>query len=436
MPEITIEDVKNDVKTIGTAFEQFKAANDERLSEIEARGNADPLLEEKLDKINETISAAQDRMDKFEAAQKRAPTKFINDAGEEVDLDAKAQRWADLQVKSRPGRMSHFEFDHAKMTEYKGLLLDKFCRYGKDDMSQEEIKALSVGSDPDGGYTVHPDMNGRVVQQVYESSPMRQYASVQTITTDSLEGLFDLNEAGFGWVGETASRAETTTPELGQWRIPVHEMYAFPMATQKLLDDSSLNMEAWLSGKISERFARAEATAFCTGDGVDQPRGFLTYASGTTLPGTIEQTNTGASGDFAGSGAGGDVFFTIYGKMKAPYKANAIWAMNRTTEAAVRKIKDSNGAYVWQAGLAPGNPATIAGRPVVGSFEDMADIAANSLSIALANFREGYQVVDRMGIRVLRDPFTNKPYVGLYATKRVGGDVVNFEAIKLMKFAA
>jgi HK97 family phage major capsid protein len=306
-------------------------------------------------------------------------------------------------------------------------------RKGDQLLGAEELKALSVGSDPDGGYVVNPDLSGRIVAKVFETSPLRAYASVQVISTDALEGLFDLNEAASGWVGETEARAETGTPALGKWRIPTHELYAKPTATQKLLDDGEIDMEAWLATKVAEKFARDEATAFVSGNGVGKPRGFLDYASGTTLPGTIERFKSGVNGGFATDGTGSDVLISALYGLKAPYRANAVWAMNRSTTAAVRKIKDSDGAYIWQAGLAAGQPATLLGYPVA-SFEDMPALATGSLSIAVADWRETYQIVDRIGIRTLRDPFSAKPYVEFYTTKRVGGDVVNFEAIKLVSF--
>jgi HK97 family phage major capsid protein len=271
--------------------------------------------------------------------------------------------------------------------------------------------------------------------KVFETSPMRAYASVQVISTDALEGLFDLNEASSGWVGETDTRTETNTPALGKWRIPTHELYAKPTATQKLLDDAEINMEAWLAGKVAEKFARDEATAFVTGSGINRPRGFLTYASGTTLPGTIERFITGVNGAFAAAPNGGDVLINALYGLKAQYRANATWFMNRATTTLTRKLKDTDGAYVWSPGIAAGQPATLLGYPVA-SFEDMPDPATDSLSIAVGDMREAYQIVDRIGIRTLRDPFSSKPYVEFYTTKRVGGDVVNFEAIKLIEFTA
>jgi HK97 family phage major capsid protein len=202
-----------------------------------------------------------------------------------------------------------------------------------------------------------------------------------------------------------------------------------------MLDDSSLNIEAWLSNKVSDKFSRQENAAFVNGDGVSKPRGFLTYASGTTLPGTLERSLTGVNGNFAAAGAGADVILDVIGSLKGGYRNGATFAMNRSVTTAVRKLKTADGDYLWQPSLALGQPSTLAGYPVIG-FEDMPDLATDSLSIAFGNFAAGYQIVDRLGVRVLRDPYTNKPYVHFYTVKRVGGDVVDFDAIKLIEFSA
>jgi HK97 family phage major capsid protein len=325
------------------------------------------------------------------------------------------------------------------MAEYKGAF-EKMMRIGEEKMGgTDEIKALSVGSDPDGGYVVHPDMSGRIVDFVRETSPMRAYASIQVIGTDALEGVHDLDEAAAGWVNETGSRPTTDTPELQAWRIPVHELYANPKATQKILDDANINMEAWLAAKVSDKFGRTESTAFVTGDGTAKPRGFTTYAdwssAGTYTHGAIEQFDTGVNGAYAAAPAGGDVLINALYGLKAQYRANATWFMNRATTALTRKLKDSDGAYLWAPGIAAGQPASILGYPLA-AFEDMANPATGSLSVAVGDMRATYQIVDRIGERVLRDPYSAKPYVQFYTTKRVGGDVLNFEALKIVNFKA
>ena len=420
------------VEALHAGFEEFKKANDERLAQIEKKGSADVVTEAKLQKIEADLEKAQKIADEAVLASKRQSRIVTDERGEVVDLDRKAQEWASMNARRR-GAVAG-SFGAADMDGYKAAF-DTFLRKGEEVMGPDERKALSVGTDPDGGYVVNPDLSGRIVMKVFESSPMRAYASVQVISSDALEGLFDLNEASSGWVGETDSRPETNTPQLGKWRIPAHELYAKPKATQKLLDDASINMEAWLASKVAEKFARDEANAFVVGNGVNKPRGFLTYSSGTTLPGTIERFDTGVNGAFAAAPNGGDVLINALYGLKQQYRANATWFMNRATLKLTRKLKDSDGAYLWSPGIAAGQPASLLGYPVA-SFEDMPDPATDSLSIAVGDMREAYQIVDRLGIRTLRDPYSAKPYVEFYTTKRVGGDVVNFEAIKLIEFTA
>ena len=420
------------IDALHAGFEEFKKANDERLAQIEKKGSADVVTEEKLRKIEADLDKAQRIADDAVLASKRQSRVVTDEHGNTVDLDRKAQDWASMNARRR-GTVAA-SFGAADMDGYKAAF-DTFIRKGEEVMGVEERKALSVGADPDGGYVVNPDLSGRIVTKVFESSPMRAYAAVQVISSDALEGLFDLNEASSGWVGETDSRAETNTPQLGKWRIPAHELYAKPKATQKLLDDASINMEAWLASKVAEKFARDEANAFVVGNGVNKPRGFLTYGSGTTLPGTIEQFPSGVNGALAATPDGGDVLINALYGLKQQYRANATWFMNRASTRLVRKAKDSQGSYIWVPGIAAGQPASLLGYPVA-SFEDMPDPATNSLSIAVGDMREAYQIVDRLGIRTLRDPYSAKPYVEFYTTKRVGGDVINFESIKLVKLGS
>jgi HK97 family phage major capsid protein len=420
------------IKAVGVGFEAFKEASELRFKQIEENGVADPVTVDKLAKIEADIDVKQAQLDKFELSLKRQNRTFTDATGAEIDLDAKAMHWAERSARARGTRVEKYNNDD--MMAYKAAF-ETMMRKGEELASADERKALSVGSDPDGGYVVNPDTSGQIVTKVFETSPMRAYASIQVISTDALEGLFDLGEAGSGWVGETEARPDTGTPQLGKWRIPTHELYAKPKATQRLLDDNEINMEAWLAGKVAEKFGRDEATAFVTGNGVNKPRGFLSYLTGTTLPGTIEQIDTGVNGGFAAAPNGGDVLIDALYGLKAQYRANATWYMNRLTAKTVRKLKDSDGAYLWSPGIAAGQPASLLGYPMA-SFEDMPDPATGSLSIAVGDMRAAYQIVDRAGIRVLRDPFSAKPYVEFYTTKRVGGDVVNFEALKILNFKA
>jgi len=424
--------VNGAVDSLNRAFEEFKSTNDAKLKELEAKGSADPLLEEKLARIEANLDAAQKVADEAALAVKRQSRIVTDQNGAQIDMDAKALHWARGIAKKRGTDV--VEFGSKEMDAYK-TAFNSYLRKEERTLSSDEIKALSVGSDADGGYVVHPDLTGRIVQSVFETSPMRAYAAIQVISTSELEGLHDLEEAAAGWVAETGARAATATPQIAKWTIATHEIYAKPQATQKILDDGEINMEAWLASKVADKFARVESAAFVSGSGSGQPKGFLSYTAGTTLPDEIEQIITGADGAFAGAGAGADVLISALYGLKQQYRMNATWFMNRATTALVRKLKDSDGAYIWTPGIAAGQPATLLGYPVA-SFEDMPDPATDSLSIAVGDMREAYQIVDRMGIRTLRDPYSAKPYVEFYTTKRVGGAVINAEAIKIIKFAA
>jgi len=382
------------IDQLGQAFAEFKTANDARLKSIETKGYAPADLEEKTNKINDKIEALETELKKTQTAMNRSTQ---NGQGQETDEKKEAYKKA----------------------------FNSYMRKGQE----MEIKAHSVGVDADGGYLVNEEISSEVVKKVFESSPMRQLASVQTIGSDRLEIICDLEEVGSGWVAETAARPETSTAQFNQLMINVHELYAFPKATQKFLDDASINVEAWLAGKVSEKFARDEATAFISGDGSGKPKGILAYAAGTGFN-QIEQIVSGHATELTGDG-----LINLFYGLKDAYMSNAVWMMKREAVKMVRKFKDLNGQYLWQPGLQAGQPATLLGKPIMEAA-DMPAVGAAALPVAFGDFKQGYQIVDRIGIRTLRDPFTAKPYVGFYTTKRVGGAVKNFEAIKLQVISA
>ena len=391
-------EVKAAVDALASAFEDFKQANDEALRQKADKGAVDALTEAKLARLDDEIDRLRDDLDRTRASLGR-PAADIAGPGDATVAEHKAALGAYLRKGDETG------------------------------LARIERKALSVETDPEGGYLVTGQMAERIVSSVFETSPMRRVASVESISTDSLEMLVDKDEAGAGWVADSEARAETASPDLAKVVIPVHEIYAEPRATQKLIDDASIDVEAWLADKVAEKFARMEATAFVGGSGVGQPRGFLTYPAGTAW-GQIEQVNSGSAGAITADGV-----IDLQHALKEGYGANAVWLANRLAIRDLRKLKDVDGQYLWQPGLRAGSQDTLLGRPIhVAS--DMPAPAANSLSVAYGDFARGYQIVDRIGVRVLRDPFTAKPYVKFYTTKRVGGDVVNFEAIKLQKLAA
>ncbi len=434
-----LAEVNAAVGEVNRAFEEFKASNDERLSELADKKSVDVLIDDKLARLNKAMDEQQDMLDAYVARQKRIERYGpVQDAGE---LEAKAEKFGAFLRQNNP-RKAPASFGVEDLSTYKQKF-ELFVRdggYNGDNLSPEDKKALSVGSDPDGGYLVHPDMSGQLVGRIFETSPMRQYASVQVISTDALEGIHDVDTAASGWVSELGARTETDTPELDRWRIPVHEQYAIPRATQKLLDDAEINAEQWLAEKVADILGRTENTAFVTGNGVGRPRGFADYGDWTTAgtfeTGAIEQFDTGVNGDFAVAPAGLDILITALHALQQPYRNNATWFMNRTTLGAARLEKDSNGDFLWMPSVAAGMPSTLLGYPVA-NFEDMADYTTTgALAIAVADMRAAYQIVDRAGVRILRDPYSNKPYVEFYTVKRVGGDVINFEAIKHIRFAA
>ncbi len=256
---------------------------------------------------------------------------------------------------------------------------------------------------------------------------MRQLATIETIGTSEMEIPIDTDEASAGWVGETQSRTTTNTPQVGVQKIPVHEIYAKPRATQKFLEDASINVEQWLANKVGDKFSRIEATAFVGGSGINQPRGFLSYPSGTYgTRGVLAQRVSGAT-----AGITADALVAMPFDLKSFYLAGASWMMKRSTVQALMLLKDANGQYLWRPGLTAGAPSSLVGYDVYMA-DDMPAVTNGSLSIAFGNWARGYTIVDRLGITTLRDPFSAKPFVEFYSRKRVGGDVVDFDAITLM----
>lgn len=290
-------------------------------------------------------------------------------------------------------------------------------------------KTMYAASDPDGGYVIPRPVADRIVSDIRESSPVRQFATIVTIGGEEYKYLIDKEEAGAGWVSERQARTQTGTPQIQQGNIPAHEMYANPFVTQKQLDDAGFDLEGWLNGKVANKFGRLEATAFLLGSGVGQPRGILTYADGTDW-GKIERIASG-NADLITS----DSLILLQNALKAEYGNGAAFMMRRQTVGAVRLLKDGQGNYIWQPGLQAGEPSSVLGDPII-RMADMPTVAAGTLPIGYGNLRETYTIVDRLAIRVLRDPYSNKPYVEFYTTKRVGGDVTNFESMKLLEIKA
>ena len=398
-----MEEIKQLVEELNLAFMEHKTKNDQRLAEIQKKGHADPILEQQVDRVAKEIQKLNEVKERLE----RVETKL-----ERPVLGQLANEKRDPISRERKEAVVHY------------------LRKGEGFLTPQEIKLLATDSDPDGGYWMTSEISNQAIKKDFETSPMRNVATVENISTDALEIPEDINEADSGWTSERSARTETSTPQIGVRRIPVHELYAMPKATQTLLDDSRIDVESWLSMKIADKMARIENSAFINGDGSGKPRGILTYSAGGTNPGQVQQINSqGASALTA------DGLRALFYALKSPYIPNARWMMSRSAIEEVSKLKDSSGGYIWQPGFQEGEPQTLLGHPIE-RMEDMPQVAANSLSVAFGDFRQAYTIVDRFGLRVLRDPFSSKPFVLFYTTKRTGADVTNFEAFAIQKTAA
>jgi HK97 family phage major capsid protein len=311
---------------------------------------------------------------------------------------------------------------------------------GVQGIDPAKIRAtMSVGSDPDGGYVVLPEISRTMTKKLWDVSPMRRISRVESIVGTEWKEPIDADQITSGWVGEQDSRPQTGTPKLGMLDISLNESYCMPPITQALLDSASFDLGSWLVGKINDKFARDEGAAFVAGDGVARPMGFLSVPQSTatdaTRPwGTIQTVSTGVSGDFPASNPA-DVLKTLVWSLRTPYRAGATWLMNSNTLSRVDKFKDGQGNYLLRPGLTSGMPDMLLGYPVAVDDVAMPDIGANACAIAFGNFQLGYVIIDGIGIRLLVDPYSAKPYVLYYAYRRVGGGVANSEAIKLLKFA-
>ena len=316
--------------------------------------------------------------------------------------------------------------------------LGTYLRTGDDDGLRGlelEGKALNTAVNAEGGYLVDAQTAEMIQGVLRGASSLRAIANVVNVEATSFDVLVDQTDVGAGWATETAATTETDTPQIERISIPLHELSALPKASQRLLDDTAFDIEGWLAGRIADKFARAEAAAFVSGDGVDQPTGFLTHPTAADASwswGNLGYVITGADGDFAALNPADAIVDLVYA-LGARYRANASFVMNSKTAGAVRKMKDADGRFLWSDGLAAGEPARLMGYPVLIA-EDMPDIASNAMAIAFGDFGAGYTIAERPELRVLRDPFSAKPHVLFYATKRVGGDVSDFAAIKLLKF--
>lgn len=389
-------DVNKTIEELGRAFEEFKATHTQELKALkQGAGTAD--IQAKLDKLNAD-------MDRLQRETEDAHTKI---AAAQMGIGASAGQ---------------------KDAEYTAAF--------QAHMKKGEIQAaLNKGADDEGGYLAPTEWDRTITDKLVLVSPMRQICGVQTTSKNAYTKLFNVGGTGSGWVGETAARPETNTAEFAPLTFTTGEIYANPAATQQILDDAEINLESWLAGEVQTEFAKQEGLAFVSGDGTNKPKGILTYVTGGTNAaahpfGAIKQVNSGAAAAITADG----IIDLIY-DLPSTFTGNARFIMNRKTQGVIRKLKDGQGNYLWQPSYVAGQPATLAGFAVT-EVPDMPDVAANANAIMFGDFKQGYLIVDRIGVRVLRDPYTKKPYVLFYTTKRVGGGVVNPECLRAMKIAA
>jgi HK97 family phage major capsid protein len=378
------------------AFEAFKEANDERLAEIEKRMSADVLLEEKVDRIGKAI--------------------------DEMTLKARRPQLAAPEKREPSEHKRAFE-SYVRKGETQGLF-------------ELEAKSMSIASNPDGGYLVPAETEAEIGRLLAALSPIRAIADVRQVSSNLYKKPFAISGAATGWVGETGARPETASATLAELSFQAMELYAQPAATQALLDDSVVNLDQWIAQEVQTVFAEQESQAFVAGNGANRPKGFTDYpkvADAGWSWGNLGYIASGGAGGFAASNPSDRLVDLIYA-LKAGYRQNATWVMNRKTQGVIRKFKDAQGVYLWQPAAAAEGKASLMNFPVTES-EHMPDIANDTYALAFGDFKRGYLIVDRVGVRILRDPFSAKPYVLFYTTKRVGGGVQNFEALKLMKFA-
>ncbi|MEQ1950717.1 phage major capsid protein [Mesorhizobium sp. CN2-181] len=386
-----------------TTFEAFKEANDEKLAEIERRLGADAVTTDKVERISKALDQQKRALDDLSLKRVRPQ---LGDGGR------------------RPAPSEH------------KAAFDAYLRRGDERaMRTLDLKAMSYGSGADGGYLVPDEIEAEIGKRLAHISPIRSIASVRQVSTAVLKKPFSITGPAVGWVAETASRPQTNSPTLDELQFPTAELYAMPAATPALLEDAVVDLDQWIAAEIETAFAEQEGAAFVGGNGTNKPKGFLDYniiAEASWTWDNIGYVATGVAGALPASNPSDKRIDLVYA-LKAGYRQNANWVMNRKTQGAIRKLKDADGNYLWQPPATPGSRAMLMGFPLVEA-EDMPDAATDETPIAFGDFARGYLVVDRTGVRVLRDPYSAKPYVLFYTTKRVGGGVQDFDAIKLLKY--
>ncbi len=393
---VELKDVQDVADALGKKFDEFKSVNDKRVDALEAEKG-------KLFGQVETLNGKLSELDELKSSLEK-----------------------ELAAVKRPGAVGGKE-----VAEHKTAFMH-FVRKGKDDgLAELQQKALQTGVEGDGGYAVPEELDRNILALLRNVSPMRQVCSQITVSTPDYKKLVSTGGAGSGWVGEVAPRPATGTPTLAQIAAVMGEIYANPQATQASLDDIFFDAEAWLNSEVAREFAEKEGSAFLLGDGTNKPKGLLAYAMATTADsarafGTLQKIHSGTAGDFDAD----DLIKLLY-NLKAGYRSGATWMMPTMTMFKARTFKETTGQYIWQPGLQAGQPATLLGYGITEN-EDMPAVAADANAVLFGDFKRAYTIVDRIGTRVLRDPYTNKPNVGFYTTKRVGGMLTDSQAVKVL----
>lgn len=397
---VDIQDVKEVADALGKKFDEFKSVNDKRVEALEAEKGK---LSGQVESLNEKLG----ELDELKSALEK-----------------------ELAGLKRPGVAGGKE-----VSEHKAAFL-QFVRKGKDDgLAELQQKALQTTVEADGGYAVPEELDRTIIELLRDESPMRQVCNQITVSTQDYKKLVSLGGTGSGWVGETDDRPATGTPTLAQIVSSMGELYANPQTTQTSLDDIFFNAEQWLQSEVAREFAEKEGNAFLLGNGTNKPKGLLAYTLSTDGDaarafGQLQKIHSGAAGAF-----GGDALISLVYALKRGYRSNASWMMSGLTVAACRLLKDNQANYLWQPGLQAGQPSSLMGYSIVEN-EDMPDVAADANAVLFGDFRRAYTIVDRIGTRVLRDPYTNKPFVGFYTTKRVGGMLTDSRAVKVLTLSA
>lgn len=419
---MSLELIKSSVDSIGRNFEEFKSTAEK------ARKEQDVLLDEKIQKLADEITvkheAVSRELNALQAkAQRPAQTEEqASKAQKNAEYFGKARR--DVQAGTRPG--ADFSANEELTARYEKAFA-QYIRVDDRGLDIEQHKDMSIGSDPDGGYWLAPPtMAQNIVRKVFETSPMRQVASVMTIGTREYVVPEDPNDVGAGWVGERGTVTTTTTMQVGKKTIPAFEEYAQPAVTSQMLEDGMVDVPAYLDTKISDKLARLENTGFVNGNGVTQPRGILTYASGTTWGSQIEQIGSGSSGAFTYTG-----LINLITSIKDKYQAGAKFLIRRQSIASIMTLTDGASRLIFQPILNGAFNSTPLLGYEINYAADIPAIAGGALALAFGDFKAGYQIVDRLGISLIRDNLTSKPNVLFYTRKRVGGDVVDWDAFKL-----